>query len=306
MPHFLRNFFSYVLMLLFFFVHYYVLFPKLYHPKKWTQYTVALIISCLLIFYLPQFLFSIENNIHPPLSTNSPPGNIFFRLIYFNHGIFFQYIAVWLLSLFLKLEERLQITTQQKLTAELNFLKAKINPHFLFNTLNNIYALALLKAEETPDSILKLSQLTRYVVTESESHTVLLSKEIEQIENFIALQKLRISDKTKVNYKVIGNIESQKIAPLLFINYIENAFKYGVSTEKPSHINIEIEVSDFNVNLAVENTIVVNREQLQTKNTQEGMNNNLKRLKILYPEKFNLQIIEENNTYCCKLYIDLS
>ena len=117
---------------------------------------------------------------------------------------------------------------QQKLEAELKTLKGQLNPHFLFNSLNNIYSLALIKSDKVPELILKLSDLMRHIIYESKENYISLEKEIEFVNNFIELQKIRTSDKTKIKYEIKGKIPSAKIAPLLFEPFIDNAFKHGL------------------------------------------------------------------------------
>ncbi|MGJ8738166.1 sensor histidine kinase [Zobellia laminariae] len=243
----------------------------------------------------------------PPLHNgNGPTENYFFRIISFNHGIVFQFIAIWLLSLFLKLDERLKIAYNQQLMAEVNYLKAKVNPHFLFNTLNNIYSLTLVKSEVAPDAVLRLSNLMRYVVTECENKKVLLSKELEHIENFVALQKLRLSEKNTLSFTVNGTFKNQLIAPIILINYIENAFKYGVNPETMSEIDIKVQINGNDLTLIVKNHIVVNRGTSANSSTKEGMQNSLKRLDILYPNKYKLKVDDTGTMYTCTLQIDLS
>ncbi len=307
--HFLRNFSSYVLMAGFFFLHYYVLFPKYYRKEKLWLYILLIIASCFLVFFLPDIVSStLGRSGHmgpPPNTVGNSQENYIFRIISFNNGIIFQFIAIWLLSLFLKFNERLIIANNEKLTAEVNYLKAKINPHFLFNTLNNIYSLALTKSSKAPETILKLSDLMRYIVTESENERVALTKELTHIENFVGLQKLRISSNTTLNFKITGEPKNLLIAPIILINYIENAFKFGVNPDLQSKISIDITIDEGYIILLVENNIVVNTQETKIYSTEEGMYNTLKRLKIVYPNKYKLDINNNGETYSCLLKIDL-
>jgi LytS/YehU family sensor histidine kinase len=132
----------------------------------------------------------------------------------------------------------------EKTKAELNALKTQINPHFFFNALNIIYAQAIIKSDKTPESITQIASMMRYALTEHSENKVALSKELEYIKSYIALQQQRITSKTKVYFNLEGNPSSLTIPPFLFINLIENAFKYGVSNETESKIKIHFNLKE--------------------------------------------------------------
>jgi two-component system, LytTR family, sensor kinase len=188
------------------------------------------------------------------------------------------------------------------LNAEVSFLKSQINPHFLFNTLNGIYSLANARSPHTERAILQLSQMLRYVLYDSSTEKIELAKDIAYISNFIHLQRLRLAQKVKVNYEVRGNTEALTIAPLLLISFIENAFKHGVSYIYPSTISIEISVFDETLTLVASNTVFEN-------NTFDtggiGLKNAKRRLELLYPEKYLLDIVRNNRLYVVNLKINL-
>ncbi len=188
------------------------------------------------------------------------------------------------------------------LNAEVSFLKSQINPHFLFNTLNGIYSLANSRSPHTERAILQLSQMLRYVLYDSSTEKIELAKDIAYISNFIHLQRLRLAQKVKVNYDIRGNTEALTIAPLLLISFIENAFKHGVSYIYPSTISIEISVFDETLTLVASNTVFEN-------NTFDtggiGLKNAKRRLELLYPEKYLLDIVRNNRLYVVNLKINL-
>src|SRR6185295_11250827 len=130
-------------------------------------------------------------------------------------------------------EARKKEIENEKLTAELNFLKEQINPHFLFNTLNNLYYLAFTQSPNTTEVIAKLSQMMRYMIYDSNYPQVPLSKEIEYMQNYISLERLRLNDSIPIRLEIHGNAEKMRIAPLIFITFLENAFKHGVSNGNP-------------------------------------------------------------------------
>lgn len=191
----------------------------------------------------------------------------------------------WLL--FQELKKELLLHKQQ---SELETLRAQVNPHFLFNTLNNIYSLAQNKSNHTPRAILMLSEMMRYTTKEVYQEFVPLSKEIQFINNFISLQKLRLKNPELINLKIKGNFENEKIAPLLLIVFIENAFKHGkrVSTKG---ININVSYLDNSLILKVENYFDPDTEKT---NLGTGLKNVKKRLDILYKNNFSLNIVPDS------------
>jgi LytS/YehU family sensor histidine kinase len=199
-------------------------------------------------------------------------------------------------------ERRNEVMLFEKTAAELSFLKSQINPHFLFNTLNNIYALSRKDPEQSSASILKLSQIMRYVLQESMNEMVELSKEVEYIGQYIDLQKIRLTDQVKVIYMVEGNAWNVSVFPLLFLPFIENAFKYGVSTHEPSEILITIIADTQELILKVQNTMVKNTYP-GAEAGGVGLTNVKRRLELLYPGRHHLMIDQKNNKFVVELKI---
>jgi two-component system LytT family sensor kinase len=198
---------------------------------------------------------------------------------------------------------------QQQINSELSYLKAQINPHFFFNTLNNIYALTNIDVEKAKTALLKLSRMMRYVLYETEKNQTLLSKENEFIKDFIELMKLRLTNKVTLDLRIPEKIEEAEIAPMLLLPFIENCFKHGISSQKESSILISLSKEKNYLVLHTENTIFKS-----TENTPEGsasgigMTNTVRRLELLYPGKYKLDIDQENaeNQFRITLKIDLS
>lgn len=188
------------------------------------------------------------------------------------------------------------------LNAEVNFLRSQINPHFLFNTLNSIYSQAHSKSENTEYSILKLSELFRYVLYDSGGNKVELAKDIQYINNYIDLQRIRLSSKVTINYTVNDQLEGNKIAPLLLITFIENVFKHGISYTNASVINIEINVFEETLTLLVSNPIV---ERNSFGSGGLGLKNVTRRLDLLYPGKYHLDIHQDDHVHIVNLKLDL-
>ncbi|OMP32818.1 sensor histidine kinase [Mangrovimonas sp. DI 80] len=308
---FQRSLLSYVLLLLVFYGNYYFIVPEFYIKKRWFWFLGLSLLGYLLVFNLPQILIPehFPNNMRRPKMPAMPPeprNRLLPFGIFSRDSYFFHYIVVFLLSLFLRLEEHLHSVQNEKLATEVSYLKAQINPHFLFNTLNSLYALTLTKSDEAPKAVIKLSNLMRYVVTESDQKMVDLKKEIAYIENFIALQKLRLSEDIKVTANFSGDFSNKKIAPLLLINFIENAFKYGPSAENDSEILIDLSINEENsLFLRVENTFSKKYQDEQT-STMQGLKNTKRRLNILYPNAHKLTTTVASGRFKVALQLNLS
>lgn len=191
-----------------------------------------------------------------------------------------------------------------KAKADLLNLRYQLQPHFLFNTLNSIYSLILIKSDDASEGILKLSNVMRYIVEESENDFVLLSKELFYIKDYIALQLMRTDESLDFDYKENGVTNDVKIVPMILLNYIENAFKYGVNAEENSKISIEVNVKDETLNFKVFNNIV--NHSAADESTKVGMKNTTERLEKLYPGKYTLNVEEISGTYSVELNLDLS
>jgi two-component system LytT family sensor kinase len=266
----------------------YVLVPKFLKQKNYIFYIFWLIILLTFSSLIIQFIFiyplnGLFGNTVQFQSFNSTFHSAFFfaTLAYILATSLLKFIKDWLslqdLNLkFAKIE-------QQKLEAELKTLKGQLNPHFLFNSLNNIYSLALIKSDKVPDLILKLSDLMRHIIYESKENYIYLEKEIEFVTNFIALQKIRTSEQTKIEYNINGTIPSAKIAPLIFEPFIDNAFKHGLpGANNADFITIQI---DFNHSDFLFFELKNNFEDVEhwnNKNSGIGIENVKQLLKYLY------------------------
>jgi two-component system LytT family sensor kinase len=181
---------------------------------------------------------------------------------------------------------------KEKINSELSFLKAQINPHFFFNTLNNIYALTVIDVEAAQQALHKLSRLMRYVLYETQHGTVLLSQEIAFAQDYIQLMQLRLTDKVTVRLEPPVPLHDVSIAPMLFLPFIENAFKHGVSAVQPSHIEIKIWQADHKVFVDVRNTLFTEKRTVLDESNGIGLSNTQRRLDLLYPGKYQLDVSE--------------
>ncbi len=190
----------------------------------------------------------------------------------------------------------------QKKDMELQFLKSQLNPHFLFNSLNNIYSLAYQKSEKTADAILKLSEIMRYMIYESNDSWADLSKEVDYLKSYVELQRLRFKDGAAVEINIQGEIDGQKIVPLILISFVENAFKHGVANDHTDPIKINIIANQKILHFSVSN-----KKNKTNKDAMGGvgLNNVERRLQLLYPDRYKLNIVNSATHYTTELMLDL-
>lgn len=199
--------------------------------------------------------------------------------------------------------ERAALAEAEKANAELSFLKAQINPHFLFNTLNNIYTLAVISDEHTAESIMKLSNIMRYVTDEVSENVVPLEKEIDCITNYIDLQRLRTGEGTEIDYSVTGDTSNKLVAPLIFMTFIENVFKYGISKQEHSKLIIRINISGNKVNLFCRNPVY---DTIRTDTRRGiGIENTRQRLEHLYQGNYSLAIEDQKDLFTVDLKLNM-
>jgi two-component system LytT family sensor kinase len=197
---------------------------------------------------------------------------------------------------------------KDKITSELSFLKAQINPHFFFNTLNNIYVLTAVDPEVAGKAIHQLSKMMRYLLYDTQGGHTMLSQEIAFVRNYVSLMKLRLTDVVKINIDTPVNLQDMALAPMIFLPFIENAFKHGVSATQPSHIDIIISQKDKMLELTVNNSIMKDNSFSLDTDSGIGLENTRRRLDLLYPGKYKLEISDPFNSseYTVHLVLDLS
>ncbi|WP_338839571.1 sensor histidine kinase [Flavobacterium ginsenosidimutans] len=317
-------FFIYFSLLCFFYFNYYYLIPKYYFKNKRLLYFIMIVCFLLFFLWISRFLDHPDHNFldfrpHPrsfsgdpkPFEGIKPPPD--FRGMpphpmpldtiggpptQYGHTALVYLLGV-ISSLLFAISGRLQNVEKEKMKSELAFLKAQINPHFLFNTLNSIYALALKKDDRTPDAVIQLSELMRYIISEANEEVIDLSKEINYINSFISLQKTRLGNTAKVDYQVSGKPFGKSITPLILVSFIENAFKHGVNPDQTSEIGIHIDILEDMLKMEVSNkkTFSVKSE------TGIGLQNTIERLTLLYPNRHQLEIENSADKYIVKLSI---
>ena len=303
---FRRDFLSYLFLLGFFYANYYYLLSRYYFRQQYIIY-FAIVFACFVAaMALPHLLVPWHGMPHVPprFYGHGMPPPMRSPMLHKMNEYFVLFVLAFFFALFLKINERLKLAEKAKADAELSYLKAQINPHFLFNTLNSIYALAIVKSDRTANAVVKLSGMMRYVLSDMGADYVPLDKEISYIADYIELQKIRVEGSVKLQYEIVGSQTGKKIAPLILMPFIENAFKYGVNSEEDARISIAIAIGENELYMRVENNKVKAMEGVEK--TGVGLDNTRSRLSILYPNKHTLQIDDDEQTFLVLLKIDLT
>ncbi len=283
----------------------YVLIPKYLANKKGGFYFLFFILLVVVVTPIENFLIYTKSANVPEMRAQLLSTlNLKFVSNFFIIGTstLVKITLDWLRSQ--REKQELETKTMQ---SELRFLKSQINPHFLFNTLNSLYALTLKKSDKAPDIVLKLSEMMRYMLYECNEPFVLLSKEVLYIRNYLDLEKLRQGDKIDIDFTVEGNISDQRIAPLMFMSFIENCFKHGLGNHiSPGFVRITFTVEGSEMKAVIENS----KPQSMPKNLHPrsggiGLVNVRRRLELLYPDRYSLEILDTPNSYAVHLDISL-
>lgn len=285
-----------------FYLNYYLLIPRFLLKNRLLRYIFMLLAVVLGAFILSSLYFYFLG-MHPKkLAALSPTLARISPIIRAN--AFLMLAIAIIASISLALNNRLKQIEREKLSAQISSLKAQINPHFLFNTLNSIYATAIDTSPATADMVEKLSVLMRYSLTDTQQDLVPLEDEIAYIENYIELQRVRLDKNVGIKFTCTGDPSDHMIAPMLLISFIENAFKHGVNAEQKSKIKINISIVENEVHLQVLNRKV----SIQTYLDQPGglgIENTRKRLRLIYPSRHLLNIRETEKDFNVSLHIQL-
>jgi two-component system LytT family sensor kinase len=297
----------------FYYLNYYIIIPKLLTRKKVIPFIIVSVLFLLFFGLFPRLYHYLSDTLQwlPPIVRRStrprnllPPllsaGSLAIFSMVFAISTGLQVVTQWFQT-----EQKNKEIENEKLHTELSFLKSQINPHFLFNTLNNIYSLAADNSRHTAEAVMKLSSIMRYVLTEAKNDCVPVDKEIVFIRHYIELQKLRLTDKSSVEFSVDGDPVGKKISPLLFLPFVENAFKYGVSTREISPIIILLKIEDKTIFFHVKNNKHNSTLLKPAENTGIGINNSRRRLELLYQNRYTLNIDDNASTYTVNLKIEL-
>jgi two-component system, LytTR family, sensor kinase len=283
----------------------YFLLPRFLLPGKYSSFFIWFTVSWLIAGLFQRY---ISHSVQYPLYY---PEYLSEELLWFPKvvksavsliPITVSAVAIKLLKYWYANQQAQQILTEEKLNAELKFLKTQIHPHFLFNTLNNLYALTLKKSERAPEMVLKLSELINYMLYECKSDQVPLSKEVKFIQNYVDIEKMRYGEKLDVDMRVNGNVNDRTIAPLIILPFVENCFKHGASENlQQSWVKITIDSYADHVIVKVENS-----KSGKNGNGNEGIGiqNVKRRLALQYPGNHELKLINGEETFLVVLSIN--
>ncbi|MFA6126286.1 MAG: histidine kinase [Bacteroidales bacterium] len=215
--------------------------------------------------------------------------------------------VIKLFKISLQQQENARELDQQKIEAELKFLKSQVHPHFLFNTLNNLYALTLDKSDKAPEIVLKLSDLLNYMLYECNEPYVLVTKEIQMINNYLSLERIRYGDHLDLEFQVTGEITGKRLAPMLLLPFVENAFKHGVSKlRKNATIRIALDIIGNSMIFSVRNTRSFLPDNDISGYTEGiGLKNVKRRLELLYPDEHHLNVVQTKSEFSIHLKIIL-
>jgi two-component system, LytTR family, sensor kinase len=280
---------------IFFYLNQYILIPKFLLNKRVQVYVLIIISSIVLITVVNEFYINlIRKHIFLDVGRHDKKviPLVFSALMIYGLSTSLKIIGEWF-----KKDKQQKEIENEKLNTELAFLKSQVNPHFLFNTLNNICALARKKSDSTEDAIIRLSQIMRYMYYDSRDDKVNLEKEVEYLNNYIDLQKLRVSDLAIISFDCKGDIPGCMIEPMLLIPFVENSFKHGISTMNKSAIKISLEITDQQLVFEITNPIWRSLSENIEKDSGIGLKNVKRRLNLLYPHKHNLLISDNGETY---------
>ena len=289
------------------YVNWNILIPRFLKQRNWILYLVSLILLAILVTPPQVLALFLLYDDYPSIQ----------QLFYHKQNIlFFQSIFIGVSSAAFKItqdwlghERDSKDLKSQNLASELNFLKSQINPHFLFNTLNNLYALSLKKSDQAPETVLMLSEMMRYMLYECNVERVLLQKEINYIKNYLELEKIRLGENFDIYFHVEGEAKELQIAPLMFIPFIENSFKHGMNTLLSDgfvHINMKIEEGEVSMKIANRKGAKIDNPEKRKQSGGIGLINIKRRLKLIYPKKHRLSFEETSDEYAVKLNIQLN
>lgn len=224
---------------------------------------------------------------------------IYYTITFTLLAVFIKFTIDW----FNTQKQKTELLARTK-TSELALLRTQINPHFLFNTLNNLYSLVYKKADEAPSMVMKLSDIMRYMLYDANSDKVLLEKEIEYLKSFIELNELRVKEGKFVRFDISGEVDNKLIPPMLLVPFVENAFKHGLKKQKSPGITIRLDIQpvglDFDIRNFVPTAISLNKDQ----QGGIGLDNVKKRLEMIYPDNYTLFIEEVADEFHVHLTID--
>lgn len=284
------------------------IFPKYFYTRKYVKFAIVLAVSgAFFVLVMRAYLFYIFLPKYYPVFNSHFPRFIQFNI--FQH-VFYIYstVAIVVMIKYIRrvnrIEEQKRALEKQNISSELALLKSQINPHFLFNTLNNINALIYRDPERTYNSILKLSEILRYMFYDTKNDLVPLEKEIEYLKSYIGLLQLRVENHDFISFTVIGSPEGIAISPMLFVPLVENAFKHGNKDALLPGVSVIMKIENHTIFFEVVNYIKQNPEVVDSTGGI-GIPNLKRRLELLYSNNYNFNVKKVDDKYTSTLLINL-
>lgn len=278
--------------------------PRYLKTDKWLRFLICVILVSLFLFYARIKWLELINYLENHRHYNIPPSKVVKNVIR-DYAIVALAVCLHIIAGYRRQQKLNEALIKAKAEAEIKLLKGQLHPHFLFNSLNNIYSLALMKSDHTADSILMLTELLDYLVYRANMDTVSLQKELQLLENYIGLEKLRHGDKLKITLEIDVEDKEMKLAPLLLLPFAENCFKHGgVGTDGYFRIDIQLSVTSSNLYFHIVNSQKVQKEE-HSVSGGIGLQNIRQRLQLIYPDRHQLTIEDTAQTYRTQLSINL-
>ncbi len=283
----------------------YVLIPKYLATKKFSSYLGFLLLLVFIISPIEVFFVYVKSQ-HIPEMQETLLENLNWSFVPNLFVLGTSTLVKITLDWYQNIREK-QVVETQAMQSELRFLKSQINPHFLFNTLNSLYALTLKKSDKAPEIVLKLSEMMRYMLYECNERYVPLHKEVNYIANYLDLERLRQGNNVDITFETSGNIGEQKIAPLLFIHFIENSFKHGAGNHiSKGFVRIRLSVEASLIHLLIENSKPDSPlKPVHPRSGGIGLVNVRRRLDLLYPGSYQMKIDDSPKLFSVSLKIML-
>lgn len=287
----------------------YYLIPKYLLRKKYKSFLLIFLGAAIFFIFLQRVIvFFTYPILYPEYKMKQTLFEFNYLYTFFNIYVMpALFASVKLFEFWFLNQKRNQELEKEKMESELKFLKSQIHPHFLFNTLNNLYALTLDKSDRAPEVVVKLSDLLSYMLYECNAPLVPLAKEVQLLQDYLDLEKIRYPNELKVDFEVFGRVNGKNIAPLVLLPFVENGFKHGLSKQiNYPWITITLEIEDYLLRFSVEN----NRPKIEKVDETGysegiGLKNVRRRLDLIYGDQYTLEISGNNDTFSIKLQLQL-
>ena len=286
-----------------FYLTYWLLIPRLMKRRGifnlvWIGLLWIVILAAIrltIVYYFKEVIRPLEG--HPFIFVRQLLHELFGTMMFTLYGVLIYFSIEW----FRERQYRFELI-REKQKSEIDLLKSQISPHFLMNTLNNLYSLVYQGSKQASDAVLKLSDIMRYLLYDTKTDLVPLENEVKYLESFIELQMLRFRNRDLVSFKITGELNGRMVAPMIFIPFVENAFKHGSKIEKGSGITLKLAVEEKKILFKVIN-IKAKRDIQKDAEKGIGLENVRMRLELQYPEKYDLRIKDEGERY--EVYLEI-